>query len=171
MINMLIDSKPSSEWKHYSRALMYYCKGEFSKANSQIERGLKSTTKNRNLFYLLLSLKLLVSTGKNDRLYNRLRREFDRIPVRVRPEVVWALINYHGLYHAERELKTFRVWSERYEQGNTATVMLFLGKARKTALDNNKEKAIRLFEKTYELAKKLKDPQGLINVLNDFPGT
>ncbi|WP_235599697.1 MULTISPECIES: helix-turn-helix transcriptional regulator [Kosmotoga] len=168
MINMLIDNKPSSEWKHYSRAIKYYCEGDFSKAKSQIERGLKSNMKNRSLFYLLLSLKLLVSTGQNDKLYNRLRREFGRIPVRVRPEVVWALINYHSIYHTERELKAFRVWSERYEQENTATIMLFLGKARKEALDNNKENALKLFEKTYELAKKLEDPQGLINVLNDF---
>ncbi|PZC52401.1 tetratricopeptide repeat protein [Mesotoga sp. TolDC] len=169
IVNMYMDKLPTSEWREFIKVLDCMYAGEDSSAIvSMIEHGLNRSTRNRSLFYLLLSLRLLVSNGESDELYNKLRREFGRIPSGVRKEVAWVLTNYYGLYHPEREIRVFRVWSEVYEKESSARILLLVGRARNAAQRGNRDQARDLFEEALKMAKKLEDPQGLINVLNDY---
>ncbi len=175
-LNMALDNEEIGyAWRKYFAALKLNWKNEFPHALKEVNDGLKSHSKDKTLYYLLLSRKLSILIGmgdpKGDMIYSTLLRDEAKIPFPARRYVMPILLNYLSIREIEggiKGLKKVRIWSKKYDTDRRTQIFLLLGNARDKIKNGKLSKAFSLFLQSFRIAAKIPHPLGITDALNDM---
>ena len=172
VLNYLLDNKIDVCYKNYLKSLEYIWNREYEKALKEVNCGLKKCKENKSLYYLLLSNKLIILFYLKDIenfkiLYNKIRKEYKKIPPSVRKITNQSLINY-SFMNEDLNLPKSRFWSKDKEISPSTKLFLLIGKARKEIKEGRIEKGVSYYQKGLQIAAKIPHPSGIITCYNDI---
>ena len=172
VLNYLLDNKIDVCYKNYLKSLEYIWNREYEKALKEVNCGLKKCKENKSLYYLLLSNKLIILFYLKDIenfkiLYNKIRKEYKKIPPSVRKITNQFLINY-SFMNEDLNLPKSRFWSKDKEISPSTKLFLLIGKARKEIKEGRIEKGVSYYQKGLQIAAKIPHPSGIITCYNDI---
>ncbi len=172
VLSYLLDNKIDICYKNYLRSLEYIWKREYEKALKEVNSGLKKCKENKSLYYLLLSNKFIIlfylkDIEKFKILYNKIRKEYKKIPPSVRKITNLLLINY-SLMNEDSNLSKSRFWGKDKEISPSTKLFLLIGKARREIKEGRIEKGIFYYQKGLQIAAKIPHPSGIITCYNDI---
>ncbi|HQN48082.1 MAG TPA: hypothetical protein PL104_01295, partial [Caldisericia bacterium] len=172
VLSYLLDNKIDICYKNYLKSLEYIWKREYEKALKEVNSGLKKCKENKSLYYLLLSNKFIILFYLKDIenfkiLYNKIRKEYKKIPPSVRKITNQCIINY-SLMNEGSNLSKSRFWSKDKGISPSTKLFLLIGKARKEIKEGRIEKAIFYYQKGLQIATKIPHPTGIITCCNDI---
>ncbi len=118
-------SKDDEEIINYFDVLKLKWDGKYLSALKEIDNSIKVVKRN-GMYYLFLVEKLgilselykdgEVDKGRVKEVFNELKQKFDEIPEYLRDLVVEKVRNAREMHFSDDDLKTIRVWSEKYER-------------------------------------------------------
>jgi len=172
VLNYLLDNKIDVCYKNYLKSLEYIWNREYEKALKEVNCGLKKCKENKSLYYLLLSNKFIILFYLKDTvnfkiLYNKIRKEYKKIPPSVRKITNQFLINY-SFMNEDLNLPKSRFWSKDKEISPSTKLFLLIGKARKEIKEGRIEKGVSYYQKGLQIAAKIPHPSGIITCYNDI---
>jgi len=172
VLNYLLYNKIDICYKNYLKSLEYIWKREYEKALKEVNSGLKKCKENKSLYYLLLSNKFIILFYLKDIenfkiLYNKIRKEYKKIPPTVRKITNQCIINY-SLMNEDSNLSKSRFWSKDKEITPSTKLFLLIGKARKEIKEGRIEKGIFYYQNGLQIATKIPHPTGIITCCNDI---
>lgn len=172
VLNYLLDNKIDVCYKNYLKSLEYIWNREYEKALKEVNCGLKKCKENKSLYYLLLSNKFIILFYLKDIenfkiLYNKIRKEYKKIPPSVRKITNQTLINY-SFMNEDLNLPKSRFWSKDKEISPSTKLFLLIGKARKEIKEGRIEKGVSYYQKGLQIATKIPHPTGIITCCNDI---
>ena len=172
VLNYLLDNKIDVCYKNYLKSLENIWNREYEKALKEVNCGLKKCKENKSLYYLLLSNKLIILFYLKDIenfkiLYNKIRKEYKKIPPSVRKITNQSLINY-SFMNEDLNLPKSRFWSKDKEISPSTKLFLLIGKARKEIKEGRIEKGVSYYQKGLQIATKIPHPSGIITCYNDI---
>ncbi|HON82553.1 MAG TPA: helix-turn-helix transcriptional regulator [Caldisericia bacterium] len=172
VLNYLLDNKIDVCYKNYLKSLEYIWNREYEKALKEVNCGLKKCKENKSLYYLLLSNKFIILFYLKDIenfkiLYNKIRKEYKKIPPSVRKITNQSLINY-SFMNEDLNLPKSRFWSKDKEISPSTKLFLLIGKARKEIKEGRIEKGVSYYQKGLQIAAKIPHPSGIITCYNDI---
>jgi len=172
VLNYLLDNKIDVCYKNYLKSLENIWNREYEKALKEVNCGLKKCKENKSLYYLLLSNKLIILFYLKDIenfkiLYNKIRKEYKKIPPSVRKITNQSLINY-SFMNEDLNLPKSRFWSKDKEISPSTKLFLLIGKARKEIKEGRIEKGVSYYQKGLQIAAKIPHPSGIITCYNDI---
>jgi hypothetical protein len=172
VLNYMLENKIDICYRHYLKSLEYIWKREYLKALKEVNSGLKRCKNNSSIYYLLLSNKFIISFYINDtenlkNLYNKIRREYKKIPPTVRKILNQSLLNY-SLMVNDRDFQKSRFWSKENELSPSTKLFLLISKARREIKEKRIQNGISYYQKGLKIANKIPHPTGLITCLNDI---
>ncbi|NLI55782.1 hypothetical protein GX420_02170 [bacterium] len=172
VLSYLLDNKIDVCYKNYLRSLEYIWKREYEKALKEVNSGLKKCKENKSLYYLLLSNKFIIlfylkDIEKFKILYNKIRKEYKKIPPSVRKITNLLLINY-SLMNEDSNLSKSGFWGKDKEISPSTKLFLLIGKARREIKEGRIEKGIFYYQKGLQIAAKIPHPSGIITCYNDI---
>jgi hypothetical protein len=154
------------------KSLEYIWKREYLEALKEVNSGLKRCKANISIYYLLLSNKFIISFYINDtenlkNLYNKIRREYKKIPPTVRKILNQSLLNY-SLMGQNTDFQKSRFWSKEKELSPSTKLFLLISKARREIKEKRIQNGISYYQKGLKIANKIPHPSGLITCFNDI---
>ncbi len=172
VLNYLLNNKIDVCYKNYLKSLEYIWNREYEKALKEVNCGLKKCKENKSLYYLLLSNKFIILFYLKDTvnfkiLYNKIRKEYKKIPPSVRKITNQFLINY-SFMNEDLNLPKSRFWSKDKEISPSTKLFLLIGKARKEIKEGRIEKGVSYYQKGLQIATKIPHPTGIITCCNDI---
>jgi hypothetical protein len=172
VLNFLLENKIDICYRHYLKSLEYIWKREYLEALKEVNFGLKRCKANISIYYLLLSNKFIISFYINDtenlkNLYNKIRREYKKIPPTVRKILNQSLLNY-SLMGQNTDFQKSRFWSKEKELSPSTKLFLLISKARREIKEKRIQNGILYYQKGLKIANKIPHPTGLITCLNDI---
>jgi len=172
VLNYLLDNKIDVCYKNYLKSLENIWNREYEKALKEVNCGLKKCKENKSLYYLLLSNKFIILFYLKDTvnfkiLYNKIRKEYKKIPPSVRKITNQFLINY-SFMNEDLNLPKSRFWSKDKEISPSTKLFLLIGKARKEIKEGRIEKGVSYYQKGLQIATKIPHPSGIITCYNDI---
>ena len=172
VLNYLLDNKIDVCYKNYLKSLENIWNREYEKALKEVNCGLKKCKENKSLYYLLLSNKLIILFYLKDIenfkiLYNKIRKEYKKIPPSVRKITNQFLINY-SFMNEDLNLPKSRFWSKDKEISPSTKLFLLIGKARKEIKEGRIEKGVSYYQEGLQIATKIPHPSGIITCYNDI---
>ncbi|HPC56278.1 MAG TPA: helix-turn-helix transcriptional regulator [Caldisericia bacterium] len=172
VLNYLLDNKIDVCYKNYLKSLENIWNREYEKALKEVNCGLKKCKENKSLYYLLLSNKFIILFYLKDTvnfkiLYNKIRKEYKKIPPSVRKITNQFLINY-SFMNEDLNLPKSRFWSKDKEISPSTKLFLLIGKARKEIKEGRIEKGVSYYQKGLQIAAKIPHPSGIITCYNDI---
>ena len=172
VLNYLLDNKIDVCYKNYLKSLEYIWNREYEKALKEVNCGLKKCKENKSLYYLLLSNKFIILFYLKDTvnfkiLYNKIRKEYKKIPPSVRKITNQFLINY-SFMNEDLNLPKSRFWSKDKEISPSTKLFLLIGKARKEIKEGRIEKGVSYYQEGLQIATKIPHPSGIITCYNDI---
>ena len=172
VLNYLLNNKIDVCYKNYLKSLEYIWNREYEKALKEVNCGLKKCKENKSLYYLLLSNKFIILFYLKDTvnfkiLYNKIRKEYKKIPPSVRKITNQFLINY-SFMNEDLNLPKSRFWSKDKEISPSTKLFLLIGKARKEIKEGRIEKGVSYYQKGLQIAAKIPHPSGIITCYNDI---
>jgi DNA-binding Xre family transcriptional regulator len=172
VLNYMLENKIDICYRHYLKSLEYIWKREYLKALKEVNSGLKRCKANISIYYLLLSNKFIISFYINDtenlkNLYNKIRREYKKIPPTVRKITSQFLMNY-SLMGQNTDFQKSRFWSKEKELSPSTKLFLLISKARREIKEKRIQNGISYYQKGLKIANKIPHPTGLITCFNDI---
>jgi len=172
VLNYLLDNKIDVCYKNYLKSLENIWNREYEKALKEVNCGLKKCKENKSLYYLLLSNKFIILFYLKDTvnfkiLYNKIRKEYKKIPPSVRKITNQFLINY-SFMNEDLNLPKSRFWSKDKEISPSTKLFLLIGKARKEIKEGRIEKGVSYYQEGLQIATKIPHPSGIITCYNDI---
>jgi len=172
VLNYMLENKIDICYRHYLKSLEYIWKREYLEALKEVNSGLKRYKNNISIYYLLLSNKFIISFYLNDtenlkNLYNKIRREYKKIPSSVRKISSQFLMNY-SLMGQNSNLQKSRFWSKEKELSLSTKLFLLISKARREIKEKRIQNGISYYQKGLQIATKIPHPTGLITCFNDI---
>jgi len=172
VLNFMLENKIDICYRHYLKSLEYIWKREYLEALKEVNSGLKRYKNNISIYYLLLSNKFIISFYINDKenlknLYNKIRREYKKIPPTVRKILNQSLLNYSLMVH-DSDFQKSRFWSKEKELSQSTKLFLLISKARREIKEKRIQNGISYYQKGLQIATKIPHPTGLITCFNDI---
>jgi hypothetical protein len=172
VLNYMLENKIDICYRHYLKSLEYIWKREYLEALKEVNSGLKRCKANISIYYLLLSNKFIISFYINDtenlkNLYNKIRREYKKIPPTVRKITSQFLMNY-SLMGQNTDFQKSRFWSKENELSPSTKLFILISKARREIKEKRVKNGILYYQKGLKIANKIPHPSGLITCLNDI---
>ncbi|OAA18726.1 hypothetical protein DU53_12080, partial [Kosmotoga sp. DU53] len=160
-----------SGWRSYIQTIKLAWSRRYFKALKCLETALIKTRKNGILYYLILSKKMSILhfLGQEEAtvIYDKLRKEFSRIPTFLRSAVASNLLNVYARTADNPKMKKFRFWSDSYKKDQSGWCFFLLGKARDFTKKGDVVKAKRLFQECIEESLKADHPIAIATAYND----
>jgi len=172
VLNFMLENRIDICYRHYLKSLEYIWKREYLEALKEVNSGLKRCKNNISIYYLLLSNKFIISFYLNDtenlkNLYNKIRREYKKIPSSVRKITSQFLMNY-SLMGQNTNFQKSRFWSKEKELSLSTKLFLLISKARREIKEKRIQNGISYYQKGLQIATKIPHPTGLITCFNDI---
>ena len=172
ILNFMLENRIDICYRHYLKSLEYIWKREYLEALKEVNSGLKRCKNNISIYYLLLSNKFIISFYLNDtenlkNLYNKIRREYKKIPSSVRKIISQFLMNY-SLMGQNTDFQKSRFWSKEKELSLSTKLFLLISKARREIKEKRIQNGISYYQKGLQIATKIPHPTGLITCFNDI---
>jgi len=169
-------SKDDEEIINYFDVLKLKWDGKYLSALKEIDNSIKVVKRN-GMYYLFLVEKLgilselykdgEVDKGKVKEVFNELREKFDEIPEYLRDLVVEKVRNIREMHFSDDDLKTIRVWSEKYERSPLNKGFILIGEGLKKRNEGKFEEAARMNIEVFKILKDVPHPSGMISALNN----
>ena len=132
-------SKDDEEIINYFDVLKLKWDGKYLSALKEIDNSIKVVKRN-GMYYLFLVEKLgilselykdgEVDKGRVKEVFNELKQKFDEIPEYLRDLVVEKVRNAREMHFSDDDLKTIRVWSEKYERSPLNKGFILIGEGK-----------------------------------------
>ena len=169
-------SKDDEEIINYFDVLKLKWDGKYLSALKEIDNSIKVVKRN-GMYYLFLVEKLgilselykdgEVDKGRVKEVFNELKQKFDEIPEYLRDLVVEKVRNAREMHFSDDDLKTIRVWSEKYERSPLNKGFILIGEGLKKRNEGKFEEAARTNIEVFNILKDVPHPSGMISALNN----
>jgi len=165
--NFLIAHEKNNAAIYYLLIIKHMWNKDYEKSLYYIDEFLSKNTTKKGINYLISIQKLnLMNNIKNKdlslKIYKDIRKNFDRIPIYLRPYIVTSLKNLYPLLNSE-QINEIRTWSSIYKEKSFTKAFMIFADAKKCVNEKNFIKAVNIYKTGAIEALKYPHPTAVLN--------